>query len=110
MSRKLHEPGGVLLIGVGLDAAALDAALAAHYEAAGSLTVLIDIDQQGRALQADEVWVYGALGLRGALALVRRIAWRRFAQVYQPHEKSLPYLRHFVWPSPPWQKGARPEG
>ena len=107
MSRKLHEPGGVLLIGVGLDAAMLDDALAAHYEAAGSLTVLIDIDQQGRALKADEVWVYGALGLRGALALVRRIAWRRFTRVVQPDEKALPYLHYFVWPCPPWQKGIK---
>ena len=108
MTRKLREPGGVLLIGVGLDDAALDAALAVHYEAADSLTVLIDTRQQGRKLQADEVWVYGALGLRGALALVRRIAWRRFARVYQPHEKTLPYLRYFVRPCPPWQKGGRP--
>lgn len=102
MTRPVCEPGGVLLIGVGLDAEALDAALAAHYDAADSLTVLIDMDQQGRSLMADEVWVYGPLGLRGMLALIRRIAWRRFAAVIQPTSKRLAYLRFFVWPRPPW--------
>ena len=98
----MREPGGVLLVGVGLDEAALAAAIAALYPQASSLTVLAAPAQQHHAAAADEVWVYGPLGLRGALALVRRIAWRRFEAVYQPQPGRLPHLRRFVRPRPAW--------
>ncbi|MGI9439159.1 MAG: hypothetical protein ACR2OK_05585 [Parvibaculales bacterium] len=102
MTRAIKEPGGVLLIGVGLDDIALDAALREIYADASSLTVLVDGQQQKRSLKADDIWVYSQLGLRGALALIRRIAWRRFDAVYQPNPHHLPYLKFFIWPRPNW--------
>lgn len=102
MTRAIKEPGGVLLIGVGLDDIALDAALREIYADASSLTVLVDGQQQKCSLKADDIWVYSQLGLRGALALIRRIAWRRFDAVYQPNPRRLPYLKFFIWPRPNW--------
>ena len=103
--RQVKEPGGILLIGVGMALADLDNALAQIYDKVSSVTVLVDVAQQKHKLKADEVWVYGALGLRGAMALIRRMSWRRFDTVYQPQKQYLPYLRFFIWPRPPWVIG-----
>ena len=101
--RPIVEPGGLLLIGVGLSDALLLETLAALYDTSSSLTVLVSRGQQARlTLQADEVWVYGALGLRGAMAWVRRISWRHFEAVHQPSRDALGGLRFFVWPRPIW--------
>lgn len=105
MSRAIIEPGGALLIGVGLSDEALVAWADTLYAHVGSLTVLIGSTQQGLGLAADEKWVYGPLGLRGALALIRRVSWRHFDLVYQPSGSCLPHLRHFIWPRPQWQRG-----
>ena len=58
----------------------------------------------GPAACADEVWIYAPLGLRGFMALMRRISWRRFDGVVQPMAQ--PYwLKYLVWPRPPWRQG-----
>lgn len=100
--RAVREPGGVLLIGVGMADDEVHAALAALYPRAASITVLIDTQQQKQKWQADEIWVYGPLGLRGALALIRRISWRHFTAVVQPNRIRLRHLRLFIWPRPVW--------
>lgn len=105
MSRPIVEPGGILLIGVGMNEADLDQWSDRLYAQAPSLSVLITAEQQLIRFRADEVFVYGALGLRGALALIRRISWRHFDLVVQPADAGLPYLRHFIWPQPAWQCG-----
>jgi hypothetical protein len=103
MSRPIIEPGGALLIGVGLSDAALQETAAALYPTCSSLSILIAPAHQRLELEADEVWVYGPLGLRGALALIRRMSWRHFECVYQPRAAGLPYLRYFIWPRPDWR-------
>lgn len=105
MSRPVLEPGGVLLVGAGLSEADLCAWADALYPHSPALSVLIDIDQQRFTIKADEVFIYGALGLRGAVAFIRRISWRRFDHVVQPHGAGLPHLRHFIWPRPDWRRG-----
>lgn len=105
MSRPIVEPGGALLIGVGLADEALIDWAHTLYPKVGSLTVLMAQERQSLVVQADEKWVYGPLGLRGALALIRRISWRHFDRVYQPAGSGLPHLRHFIWPQPDWQSG-----
>ena len=105
MSRPVIEPGGVLLVAVGLSDDGLRDWSEALYPQAGSLSVLIGPSHQNRPFHADETWVYGPLGLRGALALIRRISWRHFDCVVQPAGSGLPHLRHFIWPRPDWQRG-----
>ena len=101
MKRAVVEPGGVLLIAMGLSARKL-AAFSAHYypQAPSSLTILIEADQQGMAFQSDEIWVFGA-GIGNFLALIRRISWRRFDLIICPHAAKNGWLWHFVWPRPP---------
>ena len=102
--RPIKEPGGVLLIGLGMSASALSEAIEMLYPQAASLTVLADEANRRSAAAADEVWIYGPLGLRGFMALMRRISWRRFDGVVQPMEQ--PYwLKYLVWPRPPWRQG-----
>lgn len=106
--RPIVEPGGILLVGVGLSDADLLAAIDKLYGESSSLTILISRPQQARlSLPADEVWVYAALGLRGAMALVRRISWRHFEAVHQPSREALGALRFFVWPRPIWRLGSK---
>lgn len=101
--RPIKEPGGILLVGLGMDEAALRAAVTALYPDAGSLTVLADGDNCRAAQNADELWVYAPLGLRGFIALMRRISWRRFDAVYQPHARPR-WLKFLVRPRPVWRK------
>lgn len=105
MRRPIVEPGGGLLIAIGLTDEALGDWAEALYPQVTSLSVLIGQEQQGVSIMADEKWVYGPLGLRGALALIRRISWRHFDRVYQPAGSGLPHLRHFIWPRPDWRCG-----
>ena len=105
MSRPIIEPGGGLLIGFGLADDALVDWAEALYPQVSSLSVLVSQGQQSLNIAADEKWVYGPLGLRGALALIRRISWRHFDRVYQPADSGLPHLRHFIWPRPDWRGG-----
>lgn len=101
IKRPIKEPGGALLIGLGLSADALRAAIQTLYPHYSSLTVLIDPDNRAAAQEADEIWVYAPLGLRGFMALMRRISWRRFDIVVQPHKRPH-WLKYLVWPRPPW--------
>lgn len=101
--RPVREPGGVLLIGCGLTAEDLVAAAQALYPAAGSLSILVASDQQNLPFPADEVWVFDRLGLRGFLALMRRISWRRFDLVVHPPAAHHGWLRWLIWPRPRWQ-------
>lgn len=100
--RPIVEPGGALLVALGLSEAELVDAIARLYFTASSLTVLADSENQAAAHQADEVWVYAPLGLRGFMALIRRISWRRFEAVYQPKPQPR-WLKFLVWPRPFWQ-------
>ena len=102
--RQVLEPGGVLLVTVGLDDDQARNAAQTLYQEAGSLTLLIDPRQTSLAKWADEVWVYGPLGAAGFLALIRRISWRHFDGVFQPPSKDLPWLRFFIWPRPTWHR------
>jgi len=102
--RQVSEPGGVLLITLGMSLDEARAAIERHYAAASSLTLLIDPQQTALNALADEVWVYGPLGSAGFLALIRRISWRHFDAVFQPSLKALPWLRFFIWPRPPWYR------
>ncbi len=103
--RPVCEPGGVLLITMGLSLPEARAAIEQYYAAASSLTLLIDPRQTALSDLADEVWVYGPLGAAGFLALIRRISWRHFDMVLQPSCEALPWLRFFIWPRPPWHSG-----
>ena len=100
--RPIKEPGGALLIGLGMSAEALAEAIEALYPDAVSLTVLADEANRKIAARADEVWIYAPLGLRGFMALMRRISWRRFEAVVQP-QPTPSWLKYLVWPRPNWQ-------
>jgi hypothetical protein len=100
--RPIREPGGALLIGLGLSDDALHAAIQTLYPQVSSLTVLADGDNHQAAQQADELWVYAPLGLRGFMALIRRISWRHFDAVYQPQAQPR-WLKYMVWPRPLWR-------
>lgn len=98
--RPIKEPGGILLVALGMSAQEIEEAIAALYPISSSLTVLAA--QHNDVLRkADEVWVYAPLGLRGFLALIRRISWRRFDGVYQPRKTPL-WLKYLIWPRPLW--------
>ena len=107
--RIVQEPGGLLLIGLGLGDDALQAAIQTLYARSSSLTVLVSQVQAKHAArivaEADEIWVYAPLGLRGFIALMRRISWRRFEAVYQPMRRPF-WLKYLVWPRPPWHESA----
>lgn len=100
--RQIVEPGGILLITLGMDMASARAEIAHLYPLSSSLTLLISPDQQALRALADEAWTYGPLGFAGFLALMRRVSWRHFEAVYQPAPDALPALRFLVWPRPPW--------
>ena len=91
-----------MLIGLGMSAAALAEAIETLYPDAVSLTVLADEANRKIAARADEVWIYAPLGLRGFMALMRRISWRRFEAVVQP-QPTPSWLKYLVWPRPNWQ-------
>ena len=99
--RRVSEPGGRLLVGLGAARGALAEAIVRHRDDV-SLTVLISPAQQDEAHEADEVWVFTRLGPIGFLALIRRISWRRFERVEQLRTGSFGWLKYCVWPRPPW--------
>ena len=107
--RRVSEPGGHLLVGLGAPQGALAEAIRKR-RADTSLTVLINPAQQDEATSADEIWVCARLGPVGFFALVRRISWRRFERVEQFTTGSFGWLKYCVWPRPPWfylaRKGA----
>ncbi len=111
--RLAQDFNDALLIGIGLSPDNLVAAINTLHPHFASLCVLISPTQKIAAQGADEIWVAHRLGGRGALALIRRIAWRRFACVYQLTPAyhvgtsftlalSLALLRLLVVPRPPW--------
>ena len=105
-ARRVKEPGGILLVALGMSAQEIEAAIGVLYPTSSSLTVLAA--QQNAVLQkADEVWIYAPLGLRGFIALIRRISWRHFDTVYQPHA-SPRWLKYLVWPRPLWRHAINP--
>lgn len=70
----------------------------------GARIVLLTTPVHAGAPGADEVWTDGRVrGTSGFLALVRRIAWSRFAAVYdlRPCGRSRIY-RYLTRPRPPW--------
>ena len=99
--RRVSEPGGRLLVGLGAPGGALANAIGRHRDDA-SLTVLISPGQQDEATGADEIWVFTRLGPIGFLALIRRISWRRFERVDQFRTGACGWLKYCVWPRPPW--------
>ena len=99
--RRVSEPGGRLLVGLGAPRGALAEAIGLHGDDV-SLTVLISPAQQNEAYKADEIWVFTRLGPIGFLALIRRISWRRFERVDQLRTGSFGWLKYCVWPRPPW--------
>ena len=99
--RRVSEPGGRLLVGLGAPGGALANAIGRHRDDA-SLTVLISPSQQDEATGADEIWVFTRLGPIGFLALIRRISWRRFERVDQFRTGACGWLKYCVWPRPPW--------
>jgi hypothetical protein len=85
--KPVRWPGGVLLVAVGMSPANMRTAidqLSASLSATTSLTVLADAGNAACAHCADEVWVYQRLGLRGFLALIRRISWRHLTESISP--------------------------
>ena len=101
-SRPIVEPGGVLLLAVGVSDKELARLSAAAYRQAPSLTVLISAAQQVTEFSADEIWVIDRLGPRGFLALIRRISWRHFEFVLDATEGQLWWLKYLIWPRPPY--------
>lgn len=100
--RPIKEPGGILLVALGMAEADIAAAIETLYPSASSLTILATNDMAALA-KADEVWIYAPLGLRGFLALIRRISWRHFDAVYQPQAQPR-WLKYMVWPRPHWRR------
>ena len=98
--RLIKEPGGILLVALGMAEADIEAAVETLYPTASSLTILATHESAATA-KADELWVYAPLGLRGFLALIRRISWRHFDAVHQPHGAPH-WLKYLVWPRPLW--------
>ena len=100
--RPIKEPGGVLLVALGMVEADIEAAIETLYPTTSSLTILASKNMAALA-KADEVWIYAPLGLRGFLALIRRISWRHFDAVYQPNRQP-GWLKYLIWPRPHWQQ------
>ena len=99
--RRVSEPGGRLLVGLGARRGSVAEAILARRTDV-SLTVLISPAQQDEAVGADEIWVCARLGPIGFFALIRRISWRRFERVDQFTTSSFSWLKYCVWPRPPW--------
>ena len=99
--RRVSEPGGRLLVGLGAPRGSVAEAILARRTDV-SLTVLISPAQQDEAVGADEIWVCARLGPIGFFALIRRISWRRFERVDQFTTGSISWLKYCVWPRPPW--------
>ena len=95
--RPIKEPGGILLVTLGMVEADIEAAIWTLYPTASSLTILASKNAAALA-KADEVWIYAPLGLRGFLALIRRISWRHFDAVYQPNQQPR-WLKYLIWPN-----------
>ena len=88
----VREIGEIGKSGKSGEADELAAAIAALYGRHSTLSILIMPAQQEALTAAsaaiaadalDEIWVMPQ-GVRGFLALIRRISWRRFEAVYQP--------------------------
>ena len=62
--RLVKEPGGILLVALGMAEADIEAAVETLYPTASSLTILATHESPATA-KADELWVYAPLGLRG---------------------------------------------
>ena len=90
----------LLVVALGMAEADIEAAVETLYPTASSLTILATNESPATA-KADELWVYAPLGLRGFLALIRRISWRHFDAVHQPHGAPH-WLKYLVWPRPHW--------
>ena len=108
------EPGGVLVILLDLPDAEIEATLTRFLDDANinSVTVLALPRQKNHVALADEVWWLERLGLLGLIAMLRRISWRRFEAVYQPHQAAsrsgYSWLRFFVLPRPIWHNTSYP--
>ena len=100
--RPIKEPGGVLLVALGMVEADIEAAIETLYPTTSSLTILAS-KNIAALTKADEVWVYAPLGLRGFLALLRRISWRHFDAVYQTNQQPR-WLKYLIWPRPHWHQ------
>lgn len=100
--RQVLEPGGVLLVGIGLTEPELARLTAEMYPTYPSLTVLVSAAQQSHGFDADEIWVIDRLGLRGFLALIRRISWRHFDLVIDATAGQAWWLKYLIWPRPPY--------
>lgn len=98
--RPIKEPGGVLLVALGMVEADIEAAIETLYPTTSSLTILAS-KNMAALTKADEVWIYAPFGLRGFLALLRRISWRHFDAVYQPSRKPR-WLKYLILPRPHW--------
>jgi len=76
------------------------------------VTVLALLRQKNYAVLADEVWWLDRLGPFGLIAMLRRISWRRFEAVYQPHQAAnkngYSWLKFFVLPRPMWHNTSYP--
>lgn len=98
--RPIKEPGGVLLVALSMVEADIEAAIETLYPTTSSLTILAS-KNMAALTKADEVWIYAPFGLRGFLALIRRISWRHFDAIYQPKQKPR-WLKYLIWPRPHW--------
>jgi hypothetical protein len=102
-----YEKGGELLIIAGCPDQSWQTLFAGQNR---FLTVLVRSDQQKyfSDLPSVELWSVSRLGLRGFLALIRRISWRRFDRVVDPWPESFGFLRYWVWPRPNWVLAENP--
>ncbi|HAT08382.1 MAG TPA: hypothetical protein DCS39_03920 [Rhodobiaceae bacterium] len=102
--RPIKEPGGILLVALGMVEVEIEAAIETLYPTTSSLTILASKNMAALA-KADEVWIYAPLGLRGFLALIRRMSWRHFDAVYQPNRQPR-WLKYLIWPRPHWHRNS----
>ncbi len=86
--RILKEPGGVLVLLLDLPDTEIESTITRFLDDANinSVTVLALPRQKNHVALADEVWWLERLGPFGLIAMLRRISWRRFEAVYQPHQ------------------------
>ncbi len=108
------EPGGVLVILLDLPDTEIESTITRFLDDANinSVTVLAFPRQKNHVALADEVWWLERLGPFGLIAMLRRISWRRFEAVYQPHQAAnrsgYSWLRFFVLPRPMWHNTSYP--
>lgn len=102
--RPPDERGGTLLVLVGCPDHEWEQVEALLSRRTQNITVLARADQQKTIMRypSVECWVIDRLGLRGFLALIRRISWRRFDRVIDPWPQAFGFLRYWVWPRPHW--------